>query len=55
MTFSGIFEIALTLGLTIAAAYPIGAYMADVFDNRRTFLTQIIAPDRTSAVSPRRR
>ena len=44
MTFSGIFEIALTLGLTIAAAYPIGAYMADVFDNRRTFLTQIIAP-----------
>ena len=44
MTFSGIFEIALTLGLTIAAAYPIGAYMADVFDNRRTFLTQIIGP-----------
>ena len=44
MTFSGSFEIALTLGLTIAAAYPIGAYMADVFDNRRTFLTQIIGP-----------
>ena len=44
MTFPGIFEIAVTLGLTIAAAYPIGAYMADVFDNRRTFLTQIIAP-----------
>jgi K+-transporting ATPase ATPase A chain len=44
MTFPAIFEIALTLGLTIAAAYPIGAYMADVFDNRRTFLTQIIAP-----------
>ena len=44
MTFSGIFEVALTLGLTIAAAYPIGAYMADVFDNRRTLLTQIIGP-----------
>jgi K+-transporting ATPase ATPase A chain len=44
MIFSGVFEIVLTLGLTIAAAYPIGAYMADVFDNRRTFLTQIIAP-----------
>jgi K+-transporting ATPase ATPase A chain len=44
MTFSGIFEVALTLGLTIAAAYPIGAYMADVFDNRRTFLIQIIGP-----------
>jgi potassium-transporting ATPase potassium-binding subunit len=44
MTFSGAFEIALTLGLTLAGGYPIGAYMADVFDNRRTFLTQIISP-----------
>jgi K+-transporting ATPase A subunit len=47
MTFSGAFEIALTLGLTLAGGYPIGAYMADVFDNRRTFLTQIMGPDRT--------
>src|SRR3984885_3118729 len=44
MTFSGFFEIVLTLGLTVAAAYPIGAYMANVFDNRRNFLTQIIDP-----------
>ena len=44
MTYSGVFEIVLTLGLTVAAAYPIGAYMADVFDNRRTFLTQLIGP-----------
>jgi potassium-transporting ATPase potassium-binding subunit len=44
MTFSGAFEIVLALGLTAAAAYPIGTYMADVFDNRRTFLTQIIGP-----------
>jgi K+-transporting ATPase ATPase A chain len=44
MTFSGFFEIVLTLGLTVVAAYPIGAYMADVFDNRGTFLTQIIGP-----------
>lgn len=44
MTFSGVFEIVLTLGLTVAAAYPIGAYMADVFDSRRTFLSQIINP-----------
>ncbi len=29
MTFSGVFEIVLTLGLTVATAYPIGAYMAD--------------------------
>jgi potassium-transporting ATPase potassium-binding subunit len=44
MTFSGLFEIVLTLGLTVAAAYPIGAYMANVFDNRRTFLTPICGP-----------
>jgi K+-transporting ATPase ATPase A chain len=44
MTFSGFFEIVLTLGLTVTAAYPIGAYMANVFDNRRNFLTQIIDP-----------
>ena len=44
MTFSGFFEIVLTLGLTVAAAYPIGAYMANVFDNRRTFLTRICGP-----------
>jgi potassium-transporting ATPase potassium-binding subunit len=44
MTFSGSFEIVLTLGLTVAAAYPLGAFMANVLDNRRTFLTQIIGP-----------
>jgi K+-transporting ATPase ATPase A chain len=44
MTFSGSFEIVLTLGLTVAAAYPLGAYMANVFDNRRTFLTPICGP-----------
>jgi len=44
MTFSGAFEIVLTLGLTVVAAYPIGAYMADIFDDRRTFLTPICRP-----------
>jgi potassium-transporting ATPase potassium-binding subunit len=44
MTLSGSFEIVLTLGLTVAAAYPLGAHMANVLDNRRTFLTQIIGP-----------
>jgi potassium-transporting ATPase potassium-binding subunit len=44
LTFSGSFEIVLTLAFTIAAAYPIGSYMADVFENRRTFLAQIIGP-----------
>jgi K+-transporting ATPase ATPase A chain len=44
MMISGIFEIVLTLALTVAAAYPIGAYMADVFENRRTFLAPILSP-----------
>jgi K+-transporting ATPase A subunit len=35
---AGWFEISLTLALVLAAAYPIGAFMADVFDNRTTFL-----------------
>jgi K+-transporting ATPase ATPase A chain len=28
----------------LAAAYPIGAFIADVFDNRKTFLTPLIGP-----------
>jgi potassium-transporting ATPase potassium-binding subunit len=44
MTLAGSFEIALTLALVLIAAYPIGAFMADVFENRRTFLTAIIRP-----------
>jgi potassium-transporting ATPase potassium-binding subunit len=41
---AGWFEISLTLGLVLAAAYPIGAFMADVFDNRKTFLTPLLGP-----------
>jgi hypothetical protein len=44
MTFAGSFEIGLTLALVLIAAYPIGAFMADVFENRRTFLAPIISP-----------
>ena len=44
MTLAGSFEIALTLALVLIAAYPIGAFMADVFEDRRTFLTAIIRP-----------
>ena len=44
MTLAGTFEIVLTLALVLIAAYPIGAFMADVFENRRTFLTPIIGP-----------
>ena len=41
---SGLVEIAITLALVIAAARPIGAYMADVFQNRPTLLTPILGP-----------
>jgi potassium-transporting ATPase potassium-binding subunit len=44
MTLSGSLEIVLTLAFTIAAAYPIGSYMADVFENRKTFLTPLLGP-----------
>jgi potassium-transporting ATPase potassium-binding subunit len=44
MTFSGSFEIVLTLALTVAAAYPIGAHMADVFESRPTFLSSFVRP-----------
>ncbi len=44
MTLAGSFEIALTLALVLIAAYPLGAFMADVFENRRTFLTPVIGP-----------
>jgi potassium-transporting ATPase potassium-binding subunit len=44
MTLTGLFEIVLTLALVIAVAYPAGAFMADVFENRRTFLTPLLGP-----------
>jgi K+-transporting ATPase ATPase A chain len=44
MTYAGWFQIALTLALVVAAAYPAGAFMADVFKNRRTILTPLLSP-----------
>ena len=44
MKLAGWFEISLTLALVLAAAYPIGGFMANVFDNRRTFLTPLLGP-----------
>jgi potassium-transporting ATPase potassium-binding subunit len=44
LTLAGSFEIALTLALVLIAAYPLGAFMADLFENRRTFLTPVIGP-----------
>src|SRR5271165_122161 len=44
MSLAGLFEIGLTLALVLAAAYPIGAFMANVFDDRKTFLTPLLGP-----------
>jgi K+-transporting ATPase ATPase A chain len=44
MTFAGWIEIFLVLALALAAAWPLGAFMADVFEDRRTFLSPILGP-----------
>ncbi|MBZ5581407.1 MAG: potassium-transporting ATPase subunit KdpA [Acidobacteriia bacterium] len=38
MTAAGVFQIALFLGLILVCAKPLGAYMANVFEGRRTFM-----------------
>ena len=42
MTFAGWTEILLVLTLVLGAAWPLGAFMADIFDGRRTFLSPIL-------------
>jgi K+-transporting ATPase ATPase A chain len=44
MTIAGWLEIALTLALVVAVAWPLGAFMAAVFDGRKTLLTPLAAP-----------
>jgi K+-transporting ATPase ATPase A chain len=44
MTFSGWAQIALTLGLVFAAAFPLGKYMATIFTDGRTFLSPVLGP-----------
>jgi K+-transporting ATPase ATPase A chain len=44
MTFAGWIEIFLVLTLVLGAAWPVGAFMADVFDGQRTFLSPIVGP-----------
>jgi len=45
-------KISLTLALVLAAANPIGAFMADVFDNRATFLSEPAASPCSDAIRP---
>ena len=44
MTIAGWLQIALVLGAVIAAAWPLGHFMANVFQGRRTALTPLVAP-----------
>jgi K+-transporting ATPase ATPase A chain len=44
MTWSGWFEIALVLGAVLAAAWPLGNYMARVFAGERTLLSPVLEP-----------
>lgn len=43
MTFVGWFQILLVLGLVAVAAWGLAAYMAALFDGRRTFLSPVLA------------
>ncbi len=44
MTITGWLQIALVLSAVIAAAWPLGLYMARVFSGERTFLSPILSP-----------
>jgi potassium-transporting ATPase potassium-binding subunit len=58
MTMTGWLQIALVLGAVVAAAWPLGRYMSDVFQGRKTGLTPLLAPMehafyRASGVTPK--
>ncbi len=44
MTFVGWLQIALVLGAVLACAWPLGLYMARVFQAEKTFLTPVLLP-----------
>ena len=44
MTLTGWTEILLVLTLVLSAAWRLGAFMADVFDGRRSFLSPVVGP-----------
>ncbi|MFO1131614.1 MAG: potassium-transporting ATPase subunit KdpA [Hyphomicrobiales bacterium] len=44
MTLTGWFQIILVLGLTAAAAWGVGIYLARLYSGQRTFLTPVLSP-----------
>ena len=51
MTIQGWLEILVTLCLVVLAAKPIGAFMADVFEGRRTFLSPALREAVTTGIA----
>ena len=52
MTWQGWAEIALTIGLAVALAWPLGIYLAKVLQGERTWLTPILRPVETLFYKP---
>jgi K+-transporting ATPase ATPase A chain len=44
MTLSGWLQIALVLALVVGLAYPLGGFIAELFEGRRTFLSPVLGP-----------
>src|SRR3989442_575847 len=44
MTLNGILQIALFFGILLLTVKPMGAFMADVFEGKRTFLSPVLGP-----------
>ena len=44
MTLVGWLQIALVLGIVVGLAYPLGGFIVDLFEGRRTFLSPVLAP-----------
>jgi K+-transporting ATPase ATPase A chain len=44
MTIVGWLQIALVLALVVALAYPLGSFIVELFEGRRTFLSPVLAP-----------
>ena len=44
MTFNGWLQIALFFGLLLLTVKPLGRYMTDVFEGKRTFLSSLLRP-----------
>ena len=55
MTAQGLLQVALYVVVLVALAKPLGAYMADVYEGERTFLSPVLRPARAAHLSRRRR